>query len=123
MQQYKILIVDDEPDLLYSMKSRLEFEGFSVSTASEGEEAVTKATNDDPDLILLDVMMPKLNGFQVCRELRSKPGTKDTPIIIVSAKSQPSDAFWGLEVGASSYLVKPVDPDELIALVKQHVDA
>ena len=110
----KLFIADDELDFLSTLKARLEFEGFVVATAVDGKEALRKIREEKPDLVLLDVMMPKMNGYQVCRELKRDSTTESIPVVMVTAKSQESDRFWGKEVGADAYVTKPVDIDELI---------
>ena len=110
----KIFIADDESGFVSTLKSRLEFEGFEVTTAPDGKAALEQIPGEAPDLILLDVMMPAVNGYQVCRELKENPDTKSIPILMLTAKSQESDKFWGMEAGADAYLTKPFDMDELI---------
>ena len=110
----KIFIADDESGFVSTLKSRLEFEGFEVTTAPDGKAALERIPDEAPDLILLDVMMPAVNGYQVCRELKENPDTKSIPILMLTAKSQESDKFWGMEAGADAYLTKPFDMDELI---------
>ena len=114
----KILIAEDEAELLFTVKSRLEFEGFAVTTVGDGEEALKKVQEDRPDLILLDIMMPKLNGYQVCRELKSNPETKEIPVALVTAKTQETDKFWGKDVGANDYITKPFDMDALLEKIR-----
>ncbi len=117
--QRKILIVDDTPDIITFLSVRLRAEGFDVYSAFSGIEGIEKAKEIQPDLIILDVVMPQLNGFQVCRKLKSFPEFTNTPIVFLTAKNQPSDRFWGMEVGASAYLTKPVDLRELSKTVKK----
>lgn len=114
-----ILIADDEADLLETISFRLEASGYSVITALDGQEAVDKARAAKPDIILLDVMMPKMNGFQACKEIKTDPATRSIPIIILSAKTQQSDKFWGEEVGADSYVTKPFEAADLLSAIKK----
>lgn len=110
MTPKKILVVDDTPDIVHFLVVRLRAEGFDTLTAYNGFDGLTIAKRDKPDLIILDVMMPQLNGFQVCRKIKEEPDLVHIPILFLTAKDQPSDRFWGEEVGASAYLTKPVDP-------------
>ena len=112
----KILIVEDEPDMVMGIKDNLEIEGYQVLTALDGEKALEVAQSQCPDLILLDIMLPKLNGFEVCKQLRQKG--MDTPIIMLTAKSQEVDKVLGLELGADDYITKPFSIRELLARVK-----
>ncbi len=114
----KILIADDEPDFLATLKSRLEFEGFVVVTAVEGEEALRKIRLEKPDLVLLDIMMPTMNGYQVCREVKRDPETRAIVVVMVTAKSQSSDKFWAKETGADDYVTKPFEIDDLIEKIR-----
>jgi twitching motility two-component system response regulator PilH len=113
----KILIVDDSPTERYYLTDILVKNGFSVSTAENGEEALLKIKADKPQLILMDVVMPGANGFQVTRAIARDPELSDVPIIICSTKNQETDRIWGLRQGARDYLVKPVDADVLLAKI------
>lgn len=113
----KILIVDDSPTERYFLTDILVKNGYSVSTAENGEEAMLKIKADKPQLILMDIVMPGQNGFQVTRAITKDPETQDVPIIICTSKGQETDRIWGLRQGARDYLVKPVDPDELLAKI------
>jgi DNA-binding response OmpR family regulator len=115
----KILLVDDEPDILFTVKKRLQVNGFEVETAQNGVIALEKVNTFSPDAVILDVMMPEINGYQVCRTLRENPETESLPVIMLTAKAQESDKFWGEEVGATYYVTKPFDDKELVATVKQ----
>lgn len=117
----RILIVDDERDLVETLIFRLESEGYDVSVAYDGQEGLEKAKKDKPDLILLDVMMPKLNGYQVCRELKSSDATKKIVVIMLTAKAQESDKFWGMETGADAYVTKPFESGELLSKIAELV--
>ncbi len=113
----KILIVDDSPTERYFLTDILVKNGYSVSTAENGEEAMLKIKADKPQLILMDIVMPGQNGFQVTRAITKDPETQDVPVIICTSKGQETDRIWGLRQGARDYLVKPVDPDELLAKI------
>lgn len=115
----KILIVDDSPTELALMGSPLREAGYEVVTAIDGEEAISKVENDNPDLVVLDVVMPKKNGFQVCREIRTKLGREDLPVIMLTTKNEASDKFWGLKQGANEYMNKPFNGQELVVTVKR----
>ncbi len=118
MKKKKILIVDDDPDILSVLRIRLEANKFGVIAASNGEEALTKAKVDHPDLIVMDVMMPPPNGYQVCRMLKDNPEHNEIPIILLTAKDTQSDKFWGVESGADAYITKPYNAEELIGKVQ-----
>lgn len=113
-----ILIADDDEDIVRFVEVNLRLEGFEVTTAFDGEQALQHAYEADPDLILLDVMMPKVDGFEVCQRLRSDGRTKNISIIMLTAKSLSADKVVGLTVGADDYMIKPFDPIELVARVK-----
>ena len=116
----KILLVDDEHDIVEFLQYNLEQEGFEVISAFDGNEALSKL-NLNPDLIVLDVMMPKLDGFEVCRQIRTTNGYEKTPIIFLTAKSGEVNEIAGLELGASDYIQKPISPKKLIARVKSNL--
>ena len=113
----KILVVDDLPDNVFMLQDRLESEGYIVMTAYDGKAAVESAKSDNPDLILLDVMMPDLNGIEVCKILSADPKTSKIPIILVTAKTGAEDTKEGLEAGAFDYIKKPFNKIELLARV------
>jgi pilus assembly protein CpaE len=113
----KILVVDDEPDALRMVKLTLSSEGYEVVTGSDGEEAIRIATLERPDLILLDVMMPGINGYEVTRRLRRVPELAQVPILFLSARGQVEDKVEGLRAGGNDYVTKPADPVELVARV------
>lgn len=114
MRLRRILVVDDEKPITSYLQSKLSKLGYEVSVAEDGEEAVEKALLRIPDIVLLDVKLPKLNGYEVCRRLRSDPRTKSVPILILSAKAQERDIREGLAAGADKYLCKPMGfPDIL----------
>ena len=110
----KILVVDDSKTELHHLSELLSKRGFAVRTAENGEEALRRLSEDKPDLILMDVVMPGLNGFHATREIARDPATRDIPIIICSSKQQETDRIWGLRQGAREYLVKPLDPETLL---------
>lgn len=114
----QVLIVDDNPANVDVLRARLAIHGYDVLTASDGEQGLSIAREKQPDLILLDVMMPKLNGIEVCRQLKGDPSLPFMPIILVTAKSDSKDVVAGLEAGAEEYLVKPIDQHALVARVK-----
>ena len=113
-----ILIADDEPNQLELMSFNLSNAGYSIIKAANGKEAIELIENHFPDLIILDWMMPKMSGIDVCRTLRSRSETKQIPIIILSARSEDSDKSLGLDTGADDYISKPFSPKELISRVK-----
>lgn len=113
----RILIVDDSATERYFLTDLLVKNGFSVSTARNGEEALVKIKAEKPELILMDVVMPGANGFQVTRAIARDPELQGVPVFICSSKSQETDRIWGLRQGAKDYLVKPVDPAELLAKI------
>ena len=114
----KILIVDDEVDTLRLIGMMLESKGFQIFAASNGDKAISIAENDQPDLILLDIMMPGIDGYDVTRQLRQNKATHDIPIIIFTAKTNMDDRVQGLELGADAYLTKPISSRELLAHIK-----
>jgi twitching motility two-component system response regulator PilH len=113
----KILVVDDSPTERYFLTDILIKNGFSVSTAENGEEALLKIKADKPHLILMDIVMPGQNGFQVTRAITKDPEMENVPVIICTSKNQETDRIWGLRQGARDYIVKPVDPQELLAKI------
>ena len=113
MKKYKIMAVDDEPDIVKLVKISLEMANFEVVEAFGGQEALDKVQAAQPDLILLDIMMPDINGFQVCEKIKADPATKHIPVILLTAKGQRGDAEQGLNAGADDYIIKPFDPYEL----------
>ncbi len=113
----RIFIADDESGFVSTLRSRLEFEGFVVTTAVDGKEALQRITDEKPDLILLDIMMPTMNGYQVCRELKTNADTRPIPVLKQTAKSQERDKSWGKEAGADDYVTKPFDMEDLIETI------
>ncbi len=114
-----ILVADDSETDRRLMKDALAGHGYEILTASDGEEAVRIATEHKPRLVLLDIVMPKKNGFQVCRQLKTSVETEGTRVVLVTSKTQESDRFWGLKQGADGYLTKPFDDDELLATIAE----
>lgn len=115
----KILIIEDEEDLVKGLKLNLADEGYEVDWAYDGEDGLRKALEDAPDLIILDIMLPKMNGLDICRELRQK--NMNIPIIMLTAKGKEIDKVVGLEIGADDYMTKPFSIRELLARVKAHL--
>jgi phosphate regulon transcriptional regulator PhoB len=118
MAKGKILIVEDDRDILEMIEYNLREEGYATISALNGEDGVNLAGREQPDLIILDIMLPIIDGFDVCRNLKSNDTTARIPIIILSAKSQEADKVVGLELGADDYVTKPFSPRELIARIK-----
>jgi Response regulators consisting of a CheY-like receiver domain and a winged-helix DNA-binding domain len=116
--QLKVLVVDDEDNIIELIRLGLRYEGFQVETASDGEQGIALAQRVNPDLIILDVMMPGIDGIEVCRRLRNNPTTRDVPILMLTAKDEVSDRILGLQTGADDYLTKPFDFYELLERIK-----
>ncbi len=119
MANKKILLVDDEKDLVDTVSFRLKASGYDVVTAYDGQEALTKTRLEKPDLIVLDLMLPKMDGYKVCRMLKFDERYKDIPIVMFTARVQDSDKKMGEEVGADAYITKPFDPQNLLSKVKE----
>ena len=119
MARARILVVDDSPTDLTLISAPLLANGFEVITARDGEEAIAKAAAEHPNLILLDVVLPKQNGFQVCRSLKRSAESGHIPVILLTGKSQPSDRFWGLKQGADEYVTKPFQADVLVSSIQR----
>lgn len=115
----KILAVDDEKAIVRLVQVNLEREGYEVVTAYDGREALEKVASERPDLIVLDVMMPYMDGFEVLQQLKKSPETRDIPVIMLTAKAQDADVFRGWQSGVDCYLTKPFNPMELKAFVKR----
>jgi twitching motility two-component system response regulator PilH len=113
----RILIVDDSPTERHVLNDMLTKAGYEVVASDNGEDAIQKARHAKPDLILMDVVMPGLNGFQATRAISRDPETRSIPIILCTSKSQETDKIWGMRQGARDYIVKPVRKDELIAKI------
>jgi two-component system alkaline phosphatase synthesis response regulator PhoP len=121
MNERKVLVVDDEENIIQILEFSIEAEGYEVITASNGEEAIKKARKEQPNLIILDIMMPKVDGYEVCRVLKANPLTKKIPVILLTAKGREIDKRLGFEVGASDYIVKPFSPSKLIDKINEHL--
>ncbi len=116
---YKILIVDDEVDVLKILIARLNAADYVTVTADKGDDVIPMVEKESPDLIILDVMLPPPNGYQVCRSLKDDPKYSHIPIILLTVKSTESDRFWGEEAGADAYITKPYNADELLEEIKK----
>jgi two-component system alkaline phosphatase synthesis response regulator PhoP len=116
----KVLLVDDERDIVEFLEYNLVQEGFDVITAFDGAEALQKI-HDKPDLVILDIMMPKMDGYEVCKKLRNMPEFKDIPVIFLTAKGDEIDEVKGLSIGGDDYIQKPVSPKRIIARVKSNL--
>jgi len=119
----RILVVDDSPSQLFGMQKIIEKIGHEVLTATNGEEGVRTAKEQIPDLILMDVVMPELNGFQATRKISRDERTSHIPIIMVTTKNLQTDKVWGMRQGAKDYLVKPVAEKALVAAIKEYLPA
>jgi twitching motility two-component system response regulator PilH len=117
----KILIVDDLPTEVQLMQSAIANLGHSTIVATDGERALEMAKRENPDLVLLDVVLPRMDGFQVCRKIKKDPQTSRIPVVLVSSKTQESDKFWGLKQGASAYICKPFSPADLADTVSKNL--
>ena len=115
----KVLIVDDSPTETYKLTTMLEKNGHAVITAENGEEGVAVAKAERPDLVLMDIVMPGLNGFQATRQLSKANETASIPVIMVTTKDQETDRVWGMRQGAKAYLTKPIDEKSLLAAMSQ----
>ncbi|MCU0651882.1 MAG: response regulator [Candidatus Omnitrophica bacterium] len=119
MAKKRILLVDDEKDLVEMVKMRLEASGYEIIPAYDGQEGLEKARKEIPDLIILDIMLPKMDGYKVCRLLKFDEKYKKIPIIMFSARAQESDQSTGKEVGADGYIVKPFEPVALVNKIQE----
>jgi DNA-binding response OmpR family regulator len=119
----RILIADDHPDLLAILSARLRASGYDVVTAHNGNEALDLTRRERPALVILDVMMPELNGYQVCAKIKEDATLAQTPVILLTAKTSDADRFWGAEVGADLYLTKPASPATIVERIKELLGA
>jgi two-component system alkaline phosphatase synthesis response regulator PhoP len=119
MSKGKILVVDDEIYIVHILDFSLGMEGYEVVTALDGEQALEKVTSEKPDLIVLDIMMPKLDGYEVCKAIKANSATKHIPVILLSAKGRNVDQKMGFEVGADDYITKPFSPRKLVERINQ----
>jgi CheY-like chemotaxis protein len=115
----RVLICDDDPVILRLLQVNLEIEGYDVISAHHGEEAVQLALSERPDLVVLDIMMPRMDGYEACHQIKSHDATRDIPIVFLSAKAQQSDIDMGTSFGVTQYLTKPFDPTELLQVVER----
>jgi two-component system, OmpR family, alkaline phosphatase synthesis response regulator PhoP len=114
----RILIADDEQNIVISLEYLMRREGFEVSVAQDGDEAIAKIHAEQPDLVLLDIMMPKMNGFEVCQEIRSDPKLKGVRILMLTAKGRETEIAKGLALGADGYMTKPFSTKELVERIR-----
>ena len=121
MSPKKILVVDDEVDLVETVRFPLEMEGYDVLVSYNGEDALNQARKENPDLIILDLMLPKLDGYKVCRLLKFDERYKHIPILMLTAKTQEKDKILGKETGADEYITKPFEMDDLMEKVKKYL--
>jgi DNA-binding response OmpR family regulator len=115
----RILVVDDDPVILRLIEVNLDLEGFEVVTASRGEDAIAKARDTNPDLILLDLMMPEMSGWEIAERIQSDSATAGIPLVFLSARTQDEDRRRGEELGVAGYVTKPFDPAELVATIRK----
>jgi two-component system, chemotaxis family, response regulator PixH len=118
---HTVLVVDDSMTDMQIASGSLQQAGFTVITATNEKEAKARIASQKPDLIVLDVVLPDRSGFEICRDLKDNPSTKDIPIVICSTKGTNMDKYWGMQQGADAYIAKPVDPDELVKAVRKLV--
>ena len=119
MSKGKVLVVDDEIYIVHILDFSLGMEGYEVITALDGEQALERLEADKPDMIVLDIMMPKLDGYEVCRSIKSNPATRHIPVILLSAKGRNVDQKMGFDVGADDYITKPFSPRKLVERINQ----
>jgi len=114
----KVLVVDDSPTEIFQFKDMLEGMGHEVVTAENGRDGVAMAKSEQPDIVLMDIVMPDMNGFQATRQLSKSAETSHIPVVIVSSKDQQTDKVWGERQGAKGYITKPVNEDELLQVIR-----
>lgn len=119
----KVLIVDDSPAQLYSLKRIVEKGGLETVTADSGEMAIKLASSEHPSVILMDIVMPGMSGYQATRRLNRDESTRDIPVIFVTSKSEESDRVWGMRQGARDYITKPVNPNHLLSAIREAMAA
>jgi len=117
-ENIKLLLIDDDPNLIMLVKDYLEFRGYEVITAENGRQALDSFSEQSPDLIICDIMMPEMDGYAFVEQIRQNPRTEWIPVIFLSAKSQSKDRIKGLNVGGDVYMIKPFEPEELVAQVE-----
>jgi twitching motility two-component system response regulator PilH len=115
----KVLVVEDSVTQREMISSLLKNSGLNVSVAGDGVEALARLQNTIPDLVVLDIVMPRMNGYEVCRRIKSDAKTKNIPVVMCSSKGEEFDRYWGLKQGADAYIAKPFQPTELVGTVKQ----
>lgn len=115
----EVLLVEDNRSQREMISDILKKNGLTVTIACNGLEAIEHFQKSNPDLVVLDIVMPRMNGYEVCRRLKSDPKTKNVPIVMCSSKAEEFDRFWGMKQGADAYLVKPFEPTELLSTIKQ----
>ena len=115
----RILVVDDDPVILRLIEVNLDLEGFEVETADRGEDAITRARDSSPDLIILDLMMPEMSGWEIAERLQEDAKTKGIPIVFLSARTQDEDRRRGEELGVAGYVTKPFDPADLVSTIRK----
>ena len=118
-----VLVVDDSPTTQRQIRLAVEAGGYRVLTASDGDEAINIAVRDRPDLVVLDIILPKKNGFQVCRRLKALPETSGIKVVLLSSKSHEMDILWGKRQGADGYLTKPFESEQLLACIESALQA
>ncbi len=120
MVKKRVLVVDDSPTDRQIVTTLLQKQGYEVTTAVDGEDALAKIATERPPLVVLDIVLPKMNGYQVLRELKTAPETRDIKVILLSSKNGEADRFWGLKQGADDYIAKPYPDETLLAAVARY---
>lgn len=115
----KVLVVEDSPPQREMISSLLKDNGMNVTSASDGIEALEQIQQDRPDIVVLDIVMPRMNGYELCRRLKDNPTTKELPVVMCSTKGEEFDRYWGMRQGANAYIAKPFQPQELVGTVKK----
>jgi twitching motility two-component system response regulator PilH len=115
----KVLIVDDSNTLREMIAGLLQSSGMTIDVASNGVEALQKIADSIPDLVVMDIVMPEMNGYELCRHIKSNPKTEKVPVVMCSSKSEEFDRYWGMKQGADAYIAKPFAPNDLVGTVKQ----
>lgn len=123
MRKPRILIADDEPNIVLSLEFLMQRAGYAVEVVDNGEDAFRRASEDPPDLMLLDVMLPRLSGFEVCQRLRALPACRSLPIVMLTAKGRDGEVSKGLALGATAYVTKPFSVQDLVGQVKRILDS
>ena len=114
-----VLIVDDSPTVREMLSEQLKRSGFNVAEAVDGEEAIEKITASQPDLVITDIVMPRKNGYELCRWIKNEPSTKHIPVVMCTSKGEEFDVYWGMKQGADAYITKPYHPPDLLAAIKR----